>query len=210
MMSLIDLMNTRYACKKYDPSKKVSDQDIAYLMESIRLAPTSFCLQVFKVLVIGNDALKKQLRPVSWNQSIIEDASHLFVFCHYTGYTEETLQKYAELRASAQGKKPEDVLPYIQYIRNTISKYSAEQFNFWAAKQTYIALGNVLLAAAERGLDATPVEGFDKVEYDTLLNLKDKGLASAVVAVVGYRTKDEYNQFNKKVRKSKEDLFEFL
>lgn len=209
-MTLIDLMNTRFACKKYDPTKKVSDQDIAYLMESIRLAPTSFGLQAFKVLVIENESLKKQLRPFSWNQSIIEDASHLFVFCHYTGFTEETLQKYAELRAETQGKKLEDVMPYIQYIRNTISKYSYEQFNFWAAKQTYIALGNVLLAAAERGIDATPVEGFEKVEYDKLLNLNEKGLASAVIAAVGYRTPDEYNQFNKKVRKAKAELFEFI
>ncbi len=209
-MSLLDLLNKRYACKKYDPAKKVAPDDIEYLMEAVRLAPTSFGLQAFKVLVIADPEIKKQLRPLSWNQSIIEDASHVFVFCNYSGFKEETLEKYAGLRARIQNKKMEDVLPYIQYIRNTIGKYDPEQFNSWASKQTYIALGHLLIAAAEKGLDATPVEGFEKSAYDQFFNLGSKGLASSVVAVVGYRTPDEYNQFNNKVRKVSEELFDII
>jgi nitroreductase / dihydropteridine reductase len=209
-MNLIELLNRRYACKKYDPAKKLSEASIQQIMEAIRLAPSSFGLQAYKVLVIEDLEMKTKLKPISWNQSIIEEASHVFIFCNYTELSDETLNKYAALRADKQGKTLDEIMPYIQYIRNSVGKYGAEQFNAWASKQTYIALGHALIAAAELGIDATPVEGFDKPEYDKLLNLKEQGLASSVVAVFGHRTPDEYNQFNKKVRKSKEDLFKFI
>lgn len=209
-MELIDLLNKRYACKKYDPAKKLSETSIQHIMEAIRLAPSSFGLQPYKVLVIEDQELKTKLRPISWNQPIIEEASYVFIFCNFTELSDEILNKYAALRAATQGKSMDEIMPYIQYIRNSVGKYNTEQFNAWASKQTYIALGYALIAAAELDIDATPVEGFDKHEFDKLLNLKSQGLASSVVAVFGHRTPDEYNQFNKKVRKSGEDLFTLI
>lgn len=209
-MSLIETLNWRYACKKFDPNKRAKQEDIDFLCESIRLTATSFGMQAFKVLLITDQELKDKLKPLSWNQSQIADCSHLFIFCHYTQITLEMVDKYAELRAQLQGKTMEETMKYIDYMWGKVSQYSPEYLDQWASKQTYIALGNILTACGELKIDSCPIEGFEKDKYNELLQLNEKGLASSVAVAVGYRAEDELNQHNKKVRKSFEELFELI
>lgn len=209
-MSLIDTLNWRYACKKFDPDQKVSEQDLDFIKEAIRLSASSFGMQAFKVLIIENQELKDRLRPVSWNQSQISDCSHLFVFCHHTSITKDMVDTYADLRSKIQEKTKEETMKYVNYMWGKVSQYSPEFVDFWASKQTYIALSNLLTACGERKIDSCPIEGFEKDKYNEILGLKDKNLAVSVVAAVGFRAVDELNQYTKKVRKPSNLLFEIL
>jgi len=209
-MSLIDSLNWRYACKKFDPVKKVSSEKIDFLKETIRLSPSSYGLQLYKVLIIEDAELKSILRPASWNQSQITDSSHLFVFCHYTGITKNNVEEYAQLRSEIQGKSMEETMKYIDYMYSRVGSYSSQYFDNWASKQTYIALSNLLTACAELKIDSCPIEGFEKNSYNEILGLPAQNLASSVVAAVGYRAEDEANQYNAKVRRSSKFLFEHI
>lgn len=209
-MSLIDTLNWRYACKKFDPDKKVSAENINFIKESIRLSASSFGLQLYKVLIIEDPELRSTLRPVSWNQSQITDSSHLFVFCHYTTITKDMVEEYAQLRSRVQGKSMEETMKYIDYMYAKVSNYSTQYFDAWASKQTYIALANLLTACGERQIDSCPIEGFEKSAYNDILGLSAQNLASSVVAAVGYRAEDEANQYNAKVRRASDQIFEHI
>ena len=83
-MELLKNLRWRYATKKFEPSKKVSTNNLERLKEAVQLSVSSYGLQLYKVLIIENSDIREQLKPVSWNQGQITDASHLFVFCNYT------------------------------------------------------------------------------------------------------------------------------
>lgn len=209
-MSLIDTLNWRYACKKFDPEKKVSDENITFLKEAIRLSPSSFGLQLYKVLIIEDLELRSILQPASWNQAKITECSHLFVFCHYTVLTQKMVEDYAALKSSTQGTSMEETMKYIDYMYGKVSKYNSSFFDSWSSKQTYIALSSLLTACGELHIDACPVEGFEKSSYNEILGLPAQNLSASVVAAVGYRSADEPNQYNKKVRKATDQIFEHI
>ena len=77
----------------------------------------------------------------------------------------------------------------------------------WASRQVYIALGIALAAAAENGIDASPMEGFDSKQFDEILELGPLGLASRVVLAVGFRSPDDSYQKLPKSRFGKNDVF---
>jgi nitroreductase len=209
-MSLLDTLNWRYACKKFDPSRKVSEADIEFIKEAVRLSASSFGLQLYKVLVIEDQELKSILRPASWNQSQITDCSHLFVFCHYTVMTQKMVEEYADLRSQVQNKSREETMNYINYMYGKVSTYSTNFFDAWASRQTYIALSNLLTACGELRIDSCPIEGFEKASYNEILGLPGQNLSASVVAAVGYRADDELNQHNKKVRRPANQIFEHI
>ncbi len=209
-MKTIENLNWRYATKTFDKSKKVSQTDLKQLKESIRLSASSYGLQLYKVLIIENDAIKEQLKPASYNQGQITDASHLFVFCNYTNTNDTHIDKYLNLKATIENLKVEDLQGYGDYIKGVLSYQSEEQKTIWTSKQTYIALGNLLVAAAELKIDTCPMEGFEPQKYNEILGLNDKGLNASVIVAVGYRSSEDKTQFAKKVRKSSDDLFEVI
>jgi nitroreductase len=209
-MSLLDTLNWRYACKKFDPEKTVSGEDIDFLKESIRLSASSFGLQLYKVLIIEDLEMRSILQPATWNQAKVTECSHLFVFCHYTVLTQQMVREYAELRAKSQGKTMEETMKYIDYMYGKVSTYHSGYFDSWASKQTYIALSNLLTACGERRIDACPIEGFERSSYNEILGLPARNLSASVVAAVGYRAADEPNQFNAKVRRPEDQLFEHI
>jgi nitroreductase len=88
----------------------------------------------------------------------------------------------------------------------SLARMDAGQAHRWAAKQTYIALGFFLSAAALLGVDACPMEGFQADKYDEILGLKDRGLASVVIATAGYRAADDHYAQLPKVRFDLEDV----
>ncbi|MCF6350454.1 MAG: NAD(P)H-dependent oxidoreductase [Flavobacteriaceae bacterium] len=209
-MKLIEDLNWRYATKQFDASKKVSQADLEQLKESIRLSASSYGLQLYKVLIIEDKDIKEQLKPASYGQGQITDASHLFVFCNYATVSDNHTDQYLQLKAKMQDLKIEDLQGYGDFIKGSLSYKSEDEMNNWTAKQTYIALGNLLIATAELKIDSCPMEGFEPEKYNKILGLDAKGLNASVVVAVGYRSVEDQTQFDVKVRKSKAELFETI
>lgn len=205
-MELLDKLNWRYAAKAMN-GEKVSQEKIDNIIEAARLAPTSSGLQPFEIIVITNQEVKEQIKPIAWNQSVITDCSHLLVFAAWDTYTAERINYMFDLTNEIRGFKNEGWENYRQMLLNSYPQQD-EEVNFnHAAKQAYIAFSQAIIAAAYEGVDATPLEGFDPNKLDEILDLRAKGLRSAVMLPIGYRKAENDWLVNlKKVRKSTEDL----
>ena len=205
-MELLDKLNWRYAAKAMN-GKKVPQEKIDNIIEAARLAPTSSGLQPFEIIVVKSQATKEAIRPVSWNQSVITDCSHLLVFAAWDTYTEDRINKMFDLTNEVRGFKNEGWENYRQMLLGLYPQKDAEENFNHAAKQAYIAFSAAIIAAAYEGVDATPLEGFEPAEVDKILGLTEKGLRSCVMLPVGYRdTESDWLVNLKKVRKSTEDL----
>ncbi len=206
-MSLIEDLNWRYATKRMN-GQKVPQEKIDQILEAIRLAPTSFGLQPFSVIVIENEELRKKIQPAAYNQPQIFEASHLLVFAVWTDITEQQIDAYMADVAKERGVDVANLAGFKGSIAGLVERLTPEQRSNWAAKQAYIAFGMGIAAAAELKVDATPMEGFDAVGLDGILDLQAKGLHAVTILPLGYR--DEANDQlaqAKKVRRAKEDLF---
>ena len=210
MSTFIENQNWRYATKKFNSEKKISESDLEILKDAIQLSSSSYGLQPYKVLIIENEEIRKQLQPASWGQSQIVDASHLLVFANITNIDADYINNYAENMATTRNIPLESVKGYADFMIGNITGLTPEQQNIWTAKQTYLALGNLLNAAAELKIDVTPMEGFLPEQYDEILGLKEKGLHATLVATVGYRHHEDDTQHYIKVRKPKSELFETI
>ncbi|RAR70795.1 NAD(P)H-dependent oxidoreductase [Flavobacterium aciduliphilum] len=197
----------RYATKKYDATKKVSEADLATLKEAIRFSASSFGLQLYKVLIVENPEVRAQLQPASWGQTQIVDASHLLVFANQTTVTEADVDAYINNVAATRNMPLESLTGYGDYMKGAIANMPEEVKPIWTAKQTYIALSNLMNAAAELKIDVTPMEGFVPAQYNEILGLDILNLNAALVAAVGYRHEEDATQHYAKVRKSNDDLF---
>jgi len=205
-MELLDKLNWRYASKAMN-KEVVPQQKVDNIIEAARLAPTSSGLQPFEILVVTNQEIKEQIRPVSWNQSMITDCSHLLVFAAWDTYTEDRINKMFDLVNEVRGFKNEGWEAYRQKLLSFYPQQNAEENFNHAAKQAYIAFSAAIIAAAYEGVDSTPIEGFEPSEVDKILGLREKGLRSAVMLPIGYRdTENDWLVNLKKVRKSTEDL----
>lgn len=205
---LIEALEWRYACKKFDAEKRISESDLQTIMDSIRLTPTSYGLQPIKVLLIETTELREKIKPIAWNQAQVVDASHLLVFCHHTAISESYVDQHVTLMADTRNVSTEKLQGFGTHVKSAIANMEEEHVIQWTSKQTYIALGQVLLSCALLKIDATPMEGFDAKLLNELLDLPSKGLSASLLCPIGYRhAEDPYNAL-KKVRKTKEILFE--
>jgi nitroreductase len=197
----------RYATKKFDASKKVSAEDLATLKEAIRLSASSFGLQLYKVIVVENTELRAKLQGASWGQTQIVDASHLLVFANQTSVSDADVDNYINNVAATRNIPADALSGFGDYMKGALSNMPEDVKPIWTSKQTYIALGNLLNAAAELKIDVTPMEGFVPAQYNELLGLDKLNLNASLVAAVGYRHEEDATQHAAKVRKSNEDLF---
>jgi nitroreductase len=207
MKNITQTLEWRYATKHYDTTKKISDTDLHTLKESIRLSPSSYGLQPFKVIEVTNGEIREKLKAASWNQSQLTDASSIFVFSARADIIDTDIDAFIALNAQVRNVSIESLAGYANMIKGTLSTQTPEQKHIWAAKQSYIALGFVLGAAAILEIDATPMEGFDKTQYDAILGLSEKGLKSVVVCALGYRSSEDTSATLPKVRQANEDMF---
>jgi nitroreductase/dihydropteridine reductase len=205
-MELLDKLNWRYAAKAMN-GKKVSEDKIERILEAARLAPTSSGLQPFEIIVIKNQEIKEQIKPVAWNQSVITDCSHLLVFAAWDTYTEDRINHMFDLTNEIRGFKNEGWENYRQMLLGMYPQKDAEENFNHAAKQAYISFAHAIIAAAYEEVDTTPLEGFDANAVDKILGLREKGLRSAVMLPIGYRKEDTDWLVNLvKVRKPMEEL----
>jgi len=207
MSNFIKNANWRYATKKFDTTKKVSNEDLETLKEAIRLSASSYGLQPYKVLIIDNPELRAQLQPAAWGQSQIVDASQLLVFANITNFGDAQIDGYIKNLTETRGVPAEAVQGYADFMKSKISTLPVEKRNIWTSKQTYIALSNLLNAAAELNIDVTPMEGFEPEKVNEILGLEKLGLNASLIATVGYRHNEDDTQHYAKVRKSNEELF---
>ena len=207
MSNFVKNANWRYATKKFDASKKVSNDDLEILKEAIRLSASSYGLQPYKVFIIENPEIRAQLQPAAWGQSQIVDASQVLVFANITNFGEVEIDAYFQNLIETRRIPMESVQGYADFMKSKIAALSLDGKNIWTEKQTYIALSNLLNAAAELNIDVTPMEGFEPENFNKILGLDKLGLNASVIATIGYRHKDDATQHHVKVRKSNEELF---
>ncbi len=200
----------RYATKRFDSSKKVSEEHLQLILESIRLTPTSYGLQPFKVMVVTSLNLREQLRSAGFNQPQFTDASHLLAFAHYDGFSEELIDRFIDLNKEIRNPDPEKIEGYGSFLKDLFGSWSTEQKAHWADKQMYLALGNALQAAAEIKIDSCALEGFDAVKANEVLGLSEQHLNVTAFLALGYRSSEDATQHLPKVRVHSSDLFEII
>lgn len=210
MNTTLENRTWRYATKKFDSSKKISNEELDLLLEATRLSASSYGLQPYHVFVITNPEIREQLKPVSWGQSQITDASHLIVFAHQTDFGNELVDDYLDNVSETRNIPGETLKGYGDFAKSKLVDLPQKTKEDWAAKQVYLALGNLMQAAAELKIDTCPMEGFEAEAYNSILNLNEKGLSASVVVPVGYRSAEDQTQHLAKVRKSNKALFTHL
>ncbi|CAA9196498.1 NAD(P)H-dependent oxidoreductase [Flavobacterium bizetiae] len=207
MSTLLDNLNWRYATKKFDATKKISSADLNTLKEAVRLAASSYGLQPYKVVIVENPEIREQLKAAAYGQTQITDASQIFIFANDLNAGAESVDAYIKNISETRGVPADALAGFADMMKGTIANLSQDAKNIWTAKQTYIALGTLLAAAAELKIDATPMEGFNAAAFNEILGFDKLGLNASVIATVGYRHGEDDTQHYKKVRKSHEELF---
>ena len=207
--SLLQQLNWRYATKKFDATKKISAADWAVLEEALILTASSYGLQPWKFIIVTDPALKAKLRPASWNQSQVEDCSHMVIFAARQDITETDLDRFIARTAEVRGSTVESLAGYKGFMMGDLVKGARHAvIHEWAARQTYIAMGNLLTSAALLGIDACPFEGIEPTKYDEILGLKGTGYATVSACPVGYRADDDKYASAPKVRFAAKDLID--
>ncbi|MDF2430567.1 MAG: hypothetical protein JWP44_198 [Mucilaginibacter sp.] len=206
-MSLIDKLQWRYATKKFDHTKKLSAEQLETLLTAIQLAPSSYGLQSYKVLVVEDPETRERLREAAYGQSQLTEASQVLVFASKTTIDAELVTDFIGSVAKTREIGTEHLEAYKQVIMGAVNNLAEDQKINWSHKQAYLALGVLLTTAAEMGVDACPMEGFAAGKFDEILGLKEKGLTTAVIATIGFRAAEDDFSKLAKVRRSKEELF---
>jgi nitroreductase/dihydropteridine reductase len=206
-MDLIQSLEWRYASKRMN-GQKVPDEKVKSILEAIRLAPSSMGLQPYTILLIEDEALKKKIQSVAFNQPQIVESSHLLVFAAWDNVTPKHIEEFIQHTATVRSVPVESMNDFKNTLLNMAQNRSQEENFAWAARQAYIAFGIGLVAAASEKVDATPMEGFNNEALDELLNLGEKGLKSVTLMPLGYRdTENDWLANLPKVRREKDKLF---
>lgn len=210
-MSLIEDLHWRHAVKAYDPTKKLSQEDLMKIVEAARLAPTSSGLQQFRLIVVGDQDLKEKMVAGALNPDCMRECSHVIVFAAWDEYTPERIDAIYDLTTDERGLVRGRFKRYTDMLKEKFGEMDKEEQYQHAANQAYIALGIALAQAAELRIDSTPIGGFDPKLVDELLDLPSKGLRSVCLLYLGYADpeRDWVGQM-KKVRNSMEEFATFI
>lgn len=200
-MKTIKSLQWRYACKKFDASKKLSNKKIKRLKKAFNLTATSYGLQPIKMLVIHDDKIKSSLLEHAYFQKQITDCSQLLVLCIDDNIDSKTIDNYFDLEKKQRGTSEEVIGKFRKNLKDSFIKKTTEEKQQAAIYQAYIALGNLMTVCAIEKIDACPMEGFNPQKFDEILNLKPLNLKSVLLLPVGYRAEDDFMSTLKKVRK---------
>lgn len=206
MKTVIDGLKWRYATKKFDPTKKLSPEQLDSLLEAMRLSPSSYGLQPWKFIVVTNPEKREQLKAAGYGQQQITDASHLIVFAVDTRINNEDIDKYIHAIAQTRGIPEESLKDFEGMMKGFVAGKTPEELTEWAARQAYIALGVLITACSVGEIDVAPMEGFDPAKFDEILELGKLDLATKVIAAVGFRAQDDAFAQMAKVRYPKEEV----
>lgn len=200
-MNIVESLKWRYATKKFDSNKYLSEKKINAIKQSFCLTPTSYGLEPVKMLIIRDKDLQQKLVKHSYNQQQVAQASDLLVFCSIETIDTAYIVDYFD-RVKSKRDTPDEVLkPFRDFLISDFGNKTQDEIHNWAVNQVYIAIGNLMTVCAAEEIDACPIEGFIPSEYDKILNLKHKGLKSVLVMPIGYRANDDMFADLEKVRK---------
>ncbi|WP_196889899.1 NAD(P)H-dependent oxidoreductase [Aureivirga sp. CE67] len=205
-MNIIESLKWRAAVRNFDSSKKVSTENVNALVEAGNLTATSMGLQPFKIIVLHNEEIQKELIPYSYNQKQVGEASHVLIFAIETNVNQQTIDNYLERHIEVRNVEASSLENYKNSMSNYLSMMDEETKKTWATKQAYIALGTVMTAAADLKIDSCAMEGFDPEKYQEMLGLKEENLLPVVVLPIGYRSEEEMMAGLPKVRKALENF----
>jgi len=203
---VLERLKWRYATKKFDASKRLSEEKLSILKESFNLTATSYGLQPLKMIILSNPDLKKLLVPITMDQDQVENASHVLVICTETKIDSDYIKDHFNLVVKIRSTPREILSSFEEYLVSSFSDKQSDELNIWSTNQAYLALGNLLTVCAIEKIDACPIEGFDPDKYDELLQLNEKGLQSVIVLAVGYRAEDDVFSGFDKVRKGVDEV----
>lgn len=207
--TLINQLNWRYAVKKFDAHKKISAPLWMALKESLRLSPSSYGLQPWKFIDIQTPELRRLLRAQSWNQSQVEEASHLVVLAFKEKMDAQHIEQFIQATAQQRNISPESLKGFADMMMgDLVTGPRSHVIDSWAQRQTYIAMGFLMLSAAVLEIDSCPLEGLDANQYDELLGLKGTGFKTVAAVALGYRHPEDKYQSLPKVRFTEDVVFE--
>lgn len=200
-MDIIKSLEWRYACKKFDETKKLNNTQLDILKKACNLTPTSFGLQPVKMIVITDQELKQKIFRYAYFQQQVSTCSHLLVLCIETITDDSSIDAYFDLEKKTRGTSEDIIAKFREQLKGMYRKKNQTEIEQSAIYQTYIILGNLMTVCAIEGIDSCPLEGFVPEKVDELLNLADKNLKSVLMLAVGFRAPDDFMQTMKKVRK---------
>jgi nitroreductase len=202
---IIKNLKWRYACKKFDATKKLSHKKINRLKKAFNLTATSFGLQPLKMLVISNDKLKEKLLEHAYYQQQITTCSHILVICIDDKINDKSIDNYFDLEKEVRRTSEEIIGKYRKDLKESFANKTQQEITESAIYQAYLALGNLMTVCAAEKIDSCPMEGFDATKYDEILKLETLNLKSVLLLPVGYRAEDDFMSKLKKVRKPLEE-----
>jgi nitroreductase len=178
-MNKLDILKAakwRSAIKQFDPDKKISDENFEFLLEMARFSPSSFGLEQWNLIVVQSKSppLYDQLKlAVEWGAELqFDTASHFVIFTSRN--VEPESDYFAHMKRDIQKLSEEDLrisIGYLEEFQNDLLDLTdTRKRHDWAGKQAYIAMANMMLAAAEIGIDSCPIEGFDMADVEKILN----------------------------------------
>ena len=206
MQNIIDALKWRYATKKFDATKKLSQEQFDTVLESLHLSASSYGLQPWKFIVVTNPEIRAKIKAAAWNQTQITDASHLIVLAVQTTVDAAYVDRFVASVSKTRNVPVDALKGYADMMKGSIAGRTPESVVDWSSRQVYIALGTALTAAAVSGIDACPMEGFDPKQVDDILGLAKMGLQSRVLMPVGFSAADDDMAKAPKVRFSKEEV----
>ncbi|MGJ8743726.1 nitroreductase family protein [Polaribacter sp.] len=204
-MNTIKSLQWRYAVKKFNSEKQLSNSQINTLKEAFNLTATSYGLQPLKLVIVKNKTIQKELVAHSFNQPQVFEASHLLVICVPKNYAITEVENYFNLVQKIRNTPQEIIKPFKDFLTQEIKNKTQEELLLWNKNQAYLTLGNLLTVCALEKIDACPMEGFIPEKYDEILHLTAQNLKSVLVLPVGFRAEDDYMKELTKVRKNTTD-----
>lgn len=219
MDNIIDLMNFRFACKTFEPDRKIPDDQFSMILEAGRLAPSSFGFEPWQFLVVRNPEIREAIRNVSWGaQTQLPTASHYIVFlARKPGAVAPTSDYLQRTIMQETQHMPDDLRKartekFDAFLKHDFALAGNERAGFeWACRQVYIAMTGMMIAAASLGIDTGPIEGFDKEALESMLaekNLLDREtFGVACMLAFGYRAEPPHRA---KTRRPTEQVVQWV
>lgn len=201
-MNIIKQLQWRYATKKFDKDKKLSNEKLEILKQAFNLTATSYGLQTIKLVVIEDEKVRTALVEHAFNQKQVIEASHLLIICIQDDINELDVVSYYDNIKTIRNTSEAILKPYRETLIKTMGKMTVLERQQWSLNQAYIVLGNLMTVCAVEGIDSCPMEGFLPEKYDDVLGLKEKGLKSVLLLPVGYRAENDMFSAFEKVRMS--------
>jgi nitroreductase len=206
---LLKALEWRYATKRFNPNKKIRADVWQALERALILTPTSYGLQPYRFIVLTDAEKRAELLSHSWNQPQVVECSHYVVLTSRTKLTEADVDHWIQHLATVRKVPVESLATYRgMMVGDVVHGSRGKVSHEWAARQTYIALGNLMTSAAVLGVDACPMEGIVPPEYDRVLGLRDSGYATAVACALGYRAENDKYAAAPKVRFGASELIQ--